>query len=84
MLSTNDNIARQIPGFKASLMFPMWGIFGHSLGGAAAASAMLADNRFSCGLDMNGSSNGAAVDAGLDRPLLLMSAPEITEAQILV
>lgn len=48
ILSTNSTIARKIPGLHGKLDVSNVGIFGHSLGGAAAATAMLADSRFSC------------------------------------
>ncbi len=46
-------------------------MFGHSLGGAAAAAAMLNDSRIVGGLDLDGSVYGPVVDQGLDRPFLL-------------
>ena len=49
------------------------GMFGHSLGGAAAASAMLVDSRIDAGADLDGVLFGAARLRGLSRPFLLMS-----------
>jgi predicted dienelactone hydrolase len=49
------------------------GMFGHSLGGAAAASAMLVDRRIDAGADLDGVLFGAARAGGLSRPFMLMS-----------
>jgi predicted dienelactone hydrolase len=49
------------------------GMFGHSLGGAAAASTMLVDPRIDAGADLDGVLFGAARSHGLSRPFLLMS-----------
>jgi dienelactone hydrolase len=47
------------------------GIFGHSLGGAAAAEAMLYDPRLVGGLNLDGTFFGSVVSRGLNRPFLL-------------
>ena len=49
------------------------GMFGHSLGGAAAASTMLVDPRIDAGADLDGVLFGAARAGGLSRPFMLMS-----------
>jgi predicted dienelactone hydrolase len=49
------------------------GMFGHSLGGAAAASTMLVDSRIDAGADLDGVLFGSARARGLSRPFLLMS-----------
>src|SRR5205823_3580680 len=49
-------------------------MFGHSLGGAAAASTMHVDPRIDAGADLDGVLFGAARARGLSRPFLLMSA----------
>ena len=48
-------------------------MFGHSLGGAATAAAMLNDNRIAGGIAMDGSLYGPVVQKGLDRPFMLMA-----------
>ena len=48
-------------------------MFGHSLGGAATAAAMLNDRRIAGGLAMDGSLYGPVVQKGLDRPFMLMA-----------
>src|SRR5205814_5780706 len=50
------------------------GMFGHSLGGAAAASTMRVDSRIDAGADLDGLLFGEARSAGLSRPFMLMSA----------
>ena len=49
------------------------GMFGHSLGGATAASTMLVDPRIDAGADLDGLLFGGARTAGLSRPFMLMS-----------
>jgi predicted dienelactone hydrolase len=63
------------PGFFAGrLDLGHVGMFGHSLGGAAAASAMLVDSRIDAGADLDGLLFGAARASGVSRPFMLMSA----------
>ena len=50
------------------------GMFGHSLGGAAAASAMLVDSRIRAGVDLDGLLFDPVRTSGLSRPFLLMNA----------
>ena len=45
------------------------GMFGHSLGGAAAASSMLVDPRIDAGADLDGVLFGAARSHRLSRPV---------------
>ena len=45
---------------------------GHSIGGAAAIAAMLADSRIRAGLDMDGSTHAPIPDEGLSRPFLFL------------
>ncbi|KAL2847497.1 hypothetical protein BJY01DRAFT_246724 [Aspergillus pseudoustus] len=46
-------------------------IFGHSLGGATAAQAMLLDSRFVGGINLDGELWGSVVDKGLSKPFLI-------------
>jgi predicted dienelactone hydrolase len=50
------------------------GMFGHSLGGAAAASTMLVDPRIRAGADLDGLMFGRVRTSGLSRPFMLMKA----------
>jgi dienelactone hydrolase len=45
---------------------------GHSLGGAAAIPALLADSRIRAGIDMDGSTHSPIPDHGLSRPFLFL------------
>lgn len=66
-------VAQLIPGSSQGLNVDQVGMFGHSLGGAATAAAMLADTRIAGGLAMDGSLYGPVVEQGLDRPFMLMA-----------
>jgi dienelactone hydrolase len=45
---------------------------GHSMGGAAAIAAMLADSRIRAGIDMDGTTHAQIPDDGLSRPFLFL------------
>jgi hypothetical protein len=45
---------------------------GHSIGGAAAISAMLVDSRVRAGIDMDGTTHARIPDHGLSRPFLFL------------
>jgi predicted dienelactone hydrolase len=60
--------------FSGMLDLAHVGMFGHSLGGATAASTMLVDGRIDAGLDMDGSLFGEVAVTGLPRPFMLFSA----------
>jgi dienelactone hydrolase len=51
------------------------GMFGHSLGGAAAAEVMLRDHRVDAGADLDGSFGQRAERDGVRGPFLLITAP---------
>jgi dienelactone hydrolase len=51
------------------------GIFGHSLGGAAAAEVMLRDRRVDAGANLDGSFHQGAERRGVRGPYLLITAP---------
>jgi dienelactone hydrolase len=51
------------------------GMAGHSIGGAAAIPAMLADSRIRAGIDMDGTTHAPIPDAGLSRPFLFLGKP---------
>lgn len=48
-------------------------VYGHSLGGAAAAATMLVDNRILGGINLDGSFFGDVVNKGLDRPFMIFA-----------
>ncbi|GAA4227544.1 lipase [Actinomadura meridiana] len=62
------------PGLSASLDLSRVGMFGHSLGGAAAAETMAQDPRILAGVNLDGSVIGPVAKTGLDRPFLLMAS----------
>jgi dienelactone hydrolase len=62
-----------VPGRPCGLAVSKAGIFGHSLGGATAATAMLYDSRFIGGINLDGSFWGDVIQKGLNRPLLLFA-----------
>ncbi len=66
-------VSQLIPGSSQGLNVDKVAMFGHSLGGAATAAAMLNDNRIAGGLAMDGSLYGPVVQKGLDRPFMLMA-----------
>ncbi|KAK9693059.1 hypothetical protein K7432_014084 [Basidiobolus ranarum] len=65
-------IKKQVPALSKKLDVRRVVMFGHSFGGAAAATSMLKDTRIVAGADLDGSLWGSVVDKGLDRPFLLM------------
>ncbi|KAL2880602.1 hypothetical protein SGCOL_003975 [Colletotrichum sp. CLE4] len=50
-------------------------MFGHSLGGATAAAAMLQDSRILGGINLDGKLLDPVLNAGLDRPFTLVGRP---------
>ena len=60
--------------FAGRLNLDHVGMFGHSLGGATAASTMVADPRIDAGADLDGLLFGRARNGGISRPFMLMSA----------
>jgi alpha-beta hydrolase superfamily lysophospholipase len=66
---------RRLPaGLRGALRLSRVGMFGHSLGGATAAEAMLEDQRIKAGVNLDGTQFGPVVNAGLDRPFMLVAA----------
>ena len=74
-LCTNASVVSQlIPGSSShGLDVRNVAMFGHSLGGAATAAAMLNDSRIAGGIAMDGTLYGPVVQEGLDRPFMLMA-----------
>jgi dienelactone hydrolase len=73
-LSKNATFAKQIPGIHGKLDVDKVGVLGHSLGGAAAATAMSLDPRFACGSNLDGSfwGNVSQISKAVTNPFLLM------------
>jgi dienelactone hydrolase len=68
---SNTTFTKQagIPNLKTKRV----GAFGHSLGGATAADAMLADPRIVAGLNMDGSVYGQALNKTQDQPFAIFA-----------
>jgi dienelactone hydrolase len=73
-LGQNATFAKQIPGVHGKLNVEKVGVLGHSLGGAAAATAMALDSRFACGSNLDGSfwGNVSQISKTITRPFLIM------------
>ena len=65
-------------GLAGALDLRRVGVFGHSLGGAAAAAAIRTDPRIRAGVNMDGTLFGPDGVAGSDRPFLLLSSDHPT------
>jgi hypothetical protein len=65
-------ISKLIRGRTCGLDTSKVGIYGHSLGGATAAEAMLSDSRLKGGINIDGSFFGSVINRGLDRPFMIM------------
>jgi pimeloyl-ACP methyl ester carboxylesterase len=61
------------PGLTGGIDVSKAGVYGHSLGGAAAAQAMLFDKRLVAGINLDGSMFGNVVLKGLSRPFMLFA-----------
>ncbi|WP_405640443.1 alpha/beta hydrolase family protein [Streptomyces uncialis] len=59
-------------GLPGALDLRRVGMLGHSLGGATTAATMLTDERITAGASLDGGAAGPVVDAGLDRPFLVV------------
>ena len=81
LCSNASVISQLIPGSSSQgLDVRKVGMFGHSLGGAATAAAMLNDSRIAGGIDMDGTLYGPVIQEGLDRPFMLMAHTNHTRA----
>jgi pimeloyl-ACP methyl ester carboxylesterase len=70
---------RLFPGQLRGRHSPKAAAIGHSLGGAAAAEAMLIDPAIVAGLNLDGSMFGDVLTAGLDRSFMLMGHENKTQ-----
>lgn len=61
-------------GFPHRVNVSSVAVFGHSLGGAAAATAMLTDSRIKGGLNFDGEIYGPVTSDGLAKPFALVSS----------
>ena len=72
-LSLPSTILSLLPELAGRIDVSKVGIFGHSLGGATAAQAMLSDCRFVGGINLDGSLFGSVIEGGLDKPFVLFA-----------
>lgn len=70
-LSTVSTVRRLFPWIKGALKTHKVAMYGHSLGGATAAVAMLNDSRIIGGANLDGSFFGSILRHSLSRPFLL-------------
>lgn len=75
-------ISHLIPGSTHGLSVDKVGMFGHSVGGATAATAMQNDTRIAGGVAMDGALFGSVVQTGLDRPFMLMAHTNHTRTNV--
>jgi dienelactone hydrolase len=69
----NELAGTHLAGPGAELIDPSrTAMAGHSVGGAAAIAAMLADSRIRAGIDMDGATHAPIPDRGLSRPFLFL------------
>jgi hypothetical protein len=62
------------PFFRGRVRTGKYAAFGHSFGGAAALRVMLFDNRFLCGVNMDGGQYGGDfIEKVIDKPMMVMS-----------
>ncbi|KAJ6128119.1 Platelet-activating factor acetylhydrolase [Penicillium samsonianum] len=80
-LSTKAGVAALLPGTGAAgLRTRRVAMYGHSVGGAAAAEAMHLDRRIIAGANLDGSLFGSVVQHGLHGPFLLFGHENKTQA----
>ena len=78
-LANTSATADILPGFPRSRRTPKTAVVGHSLGGTAAAAAMLAMPVLRGGVNLDGSMFGSVLTAGLDRPFMLIGHENKTQ-----
>lgn len=70
-LSLPSTVSQLLPWIKVGLRTDRVAIYGHSLGGATAAAAMLGDERIIGGANLDGTFFGSVIRLGLKRPFLV-------------
>jgi predicted dienelactone hydrolase len=74
-LQHSKTFAADLCAHQTSINFQQIVVYGHSLGGATAAAAMLSDPRIKGGVDMDGRFFNPVLEGGLDRPFALLGRP---------
>jgi pimeloyl-ACP methyl ester carboxylesterase len=67
-LNTSDASGK----FTGRLDMTRVGVFGHSFGGAAALQFCYEDPRCKAGVDVDGAPHGSVIQAGIDRPFMIL------------
>ena len=70
-LSNASAVGHLIPSLQTALNTKRAAMFGHSLGGATAATAMMNDSRIVVGANLDGTFFGSVIENGVCDPLLL-------------
>jgi pimeloyl-ACP methyl ester carboxylesterase len=79
-LSTKAGVAALLPGARAAgLRTLQVAMYGHSVGGAATAEAMLLDCRIVAGMNLDGTMFGPVVQKGLRQPFLMFGHENKTQ-----
>lgn len=84
-LNEPATFSRVFPARNGSFLADTVAMYGHSLGGATAAAAMLNESRIIGGVDMDGSLFGPVISQGLSRPFLFFNhenASDPTEVEL--
>ena len=71
----SDTFSRDLATHKTSIDMSRIAMYGHSLGGATAATAMRSDARIKGGINMDGRVFSPVLEKGLDRPFILLGRP---------
>ena len=66
------NISDASGKFTGRLDMTRVGVFGHSFGGAAALQFCHEDPRCKAGIDVDGAPHGSVIQAGIDRPFMIL------------
>lgn len=74
VLSKDAAYSKQIPGVHGELDLSKVGVFGHSMGGSVAASAIAADSRLACGINLDGLLIGSIVNTTISKPFMFMAS----------
>jgi predicted dienelactone hydrolase len=69
-----DDAANQ---FASHLDLERVGVFGHSMGGAAAGEACAVDTRIKAGVNLDGPQYGKVIDQPITQPFMLMSSTQM-------
>ncbi|KAI4950508.1 hypothetical protein J4E91_004391 [Alternaria rosae] len=78
-MRNSSAIRELLPGYVGAKKAPSMAVIGHSLGGAAAASAMMSITSLKGGVNLDGSMFGSVLTTGFDSPFMLMGHENKTQ-----